>query len=262
MVGNQWWNPTTGRFEQNGPGNPNGVPYAAPLRIGNNETLTKDSSMGREKAVIAPVSCVPQGSENLVVSLGVGEVVFDTSAPPGTLYVANIIARIRFGIAGALQQVEIDYKTGVQLSLMADALEVVAKLEDYQSPGAPISVKVSASVASGNRAARSFPTRTYPRSEVSDTTASNFLVPNFAYSLILFGDPEMFVSGAADVVISGTNASVGYSSGAPLATLQASQFLGAEITDGLKLPNGASTVSIINNTGVPFYVTPVFGLSI
>lgn len=259
-MNNEWLNPLTGRMGPNGPGNPHGVPYAAPLRIGNNDTLRNDSSMGREKTIIAPVTCVPQGSENLVVSLGVSDVVFNGAAPPGTLYVANIVANIRFGIAGAYQSLDIDCKAGVQLSLMADALEVTARIENHLDAGSPVSVKVSASVSSGGRAARSFPTRTYPRTLVDPS--ANFLVPNFAYSLILMGDPDLFVSGAADVVISGTNASVGYSAGAPLATLQASQLLGAEITDGFKLPNGAAVVSIINNTGEPLYAVPVFALSV
>lgn len=263
MQGNQWHNPITNRMDPNGPGNPNGVPATREiLRIGNSDTLRRDSAMERRKTIIAPVTCVSQNADNLVVSVGVSDIEFDSVVPPGTLYSANIIAEITFGVAGGRQVVEVDAKSGVQLSLTADSLEVTAKLENWENPGSPRSVRVAASVGIGGRAARAFPTRTYPIQAVPAGGGVNFRIPPYAYSLMLFGDAGLFVPGAGSVLVTGSNGSVGYSGGAILANVQANQVAEANITDGYKLPNGAATVTVFNASSDPLNVSPMFALSI
>lgn len=186
----------------------------------------------------------------------------------------GITALINFGVGGATQQVEVDWKQGASITLTMNALNVIARYELVPSESgatfeAPPDLKLRVTLSKG-AGRNACPTRTYL---VGTAGASPAIVPipPFAKSVYLLPgnsiDPFLLYSSTEGAVFKSSTSSI---SSSPIATLNRSQFVsylniveevvGApmavpipEAARALHLGNisaGESSVTVIYNIGL------------
>ena len=239
------------------------------LNIGNTAEVVRPevgTTRQARASVIAAEGCISQNTELLNLVLDVQGITYDTDIAP-TTYATNLIALIDFGTGNGPAHVEVDWRTGAQVSLHGNSVSVAAQL----LPGAggvwsnadPLSVRVSASLAIGSRAARAYNTRTYPAVTIDPAGTASFDVPPYAYAFNLYSESNTaFSPGTLTTLITGTLGQAGYVGGLVIQTLDGPELLTAQLNEGVKLPGNARSVSIQNNAIGAITVTPVFTLAV
>ena len=259
------------------PANPAQEEYISDSRMdinsGNVVILTTVSPRG---SLMFPQGQRSSGNPTLNVTFDLQRVEYNR-AMPSTVYKCAVVGHAKFGAGGGGHSVDFDIKDGVQISLVGQGPQISVELEQPQDPASPTTVVVAASIGVGTRASRAFNTRTLPPTAVAPTLSLFAKVPKFAYSFLPFcDDPTALDPGATSIQFWGYAGDCEYRTGglygvpAPpvlvtgelLATLSGADFGTARLTEGLKLPQGASLVTITNNLPSPVTWTPCFALSI
>jgi hypothetical protein len=259
------------------PGNLSYVEHAtdtsSDIMAGNVVVLTTNSPKG---ALMFPQGQRASGNQVLNVTFDLNRVEYNR-AMPSTVYKCAVVGHAKFGAGGGGHSVDFDVKDGVQISLVGQGPQISVELEQPGDPASPTTVVVAASIGVGSRASRAFNTRTLPPTAVAPSLSLFAKTPKFAYSFLPFcDDPAALDPGATSIQFWGYAGDCDYKTGglygAPtppvlvtgelLATLSGSDFGAARLTEGLKLPQGASLVTITNNLPTPVTWTPCFALSI
>ena len=226
------------------------------FNLGASELLTTASP--GPKTIIQVGGCSPQYSGSMLVTLSAFEEKF--AAPVPGLQ-SSILADLAFGV-NAASRVEVDVRVGTQLVLPASQLTVRATLLNGDSLDSPVSVRVFANIAAANAApARALNTRSY-RSENLAAGANRFyLVPPFAYSVLLISS-AVLAPGDVTVRFNGANQSTGYAAGQDLLVVDGAALQASMAGDGYKLTQAVRSIQIVNNTGGTIALAPSFGLAL
>lgn len=119
-----------------------------------------------------------------VATIDLGYKFQEVSAPSSHRW--DGLARLRWGIGGTQLEAVLDWKQGIQISVPAACLSVSAFNENVDIDSQYAAVELRAIVGWGNRAARSYPTRSFRFVQLANGATSPVLpVPNFAYSVQL-----------------------------------------------------------------------------
>ena len=247
----------------------------ADVLSGNVVTLTSDNPVG---SLMFPQGQRASGNRVLNITFDIVRTEYNRpSLVPQTVYKSFIKGRVVFGVGGGGHSVDFDVKNGAQLSVVGQGPQVSVEMEDPQDPASPSAVVVAASIGVGPRAARSFNTRTLPARPVGSGLSLFVKVPKFAYAFLPFcDDPAALDPGATEIQCWGYAGDCAYVTGglygapAPpvivtgelLATLNGSDFAGARLSEGVKLPGGVGLITITNNLPTGVQWTPSFALSI
>lgn len=225
--------------------------------------------------VLFAEGCVnqPRGSQVQTVTCGVqwGTGNQPAFAAPGPRR-SYLCGRIAWGLGGARQVAEFDWRQGTQLVIPAGAsVQVSAWIQEFvPDPGIQLvegalapqrelleasaydGVSVLASLGQGNGPDKSA-TKTYPQQTVPDGDALWWRIPAFARSVRLYS------AELAPVPASGLEVNVTtYPDDTSVITTFDAGVLGEEIF----LPGGATHVHVLNTTGGPLDLTPVFNLEL
>jgi hypothetical protein len=222
--------------------------------LGASEELTTENP--GPKVIIQVAGCSPQYSGSMLVTLSATEETF-AAAVPGLQ--ASVLADLAFGV-NAATRVEVDVRVGTQLVLPASQVTVRAALLNGNLPESPISVRVYANIAAANASPpRALNTRSYRSENLSTGTSRFYLVPPFAYSVMLISSAALS-PGAVTVRFNGANQSTGYSSGQDLLVVDGAALQASMADDGYKLTQAVRSIQITNNSGATIALAPSFGL--
>ena len=262
------------------PGNAAVAEYAtdagADVYSGNTVTLTPSSPVG---SLMFPGGQRASGNKVLNLTFDVTRVEYNRQipGPPQTVYKRFVKGRCAFGAGGGGHTVEFDIKNGIQVSLIGQGPQISVEMEDAEDPASPSSITVSASMGVGTRAARAFNTRTFPGRVIPPGQSLFCKVPHFAYAFMPYADdPAAIGPGATSVQGWGYGGDCAYAvgglygvpvppilvTGELLVSFSGSDFAGAHLTEGLKLPGGLGLITITNNLLTPVEWTPSFALAI
>ncbi len=204
-----------------------------------------------------------------VLSIGLG--VQSLLLPTGTTdRRASILGQAVWGTGGTNFIAEFDFHNGAMFTLNAENVAINATFSEITADTA-VSVKLSASVAAGDRPARAQLTRTFPRELLTDVSTDplnnvSFPVPNFAHALYIFSDtPDFYQPGAAEIRFTGgplVGATYFGGDQAALVTDGSSFLAPMENEDGFRFPETARFIQIINNSSIDFNLTTMFTLSL
>lgn len=229
-----------------------------------------------EATIAMPKGFRASGNEVLNITFSVFDAEYRTGGEPQTVFRNSISGSVAFGAGGAPHKVILDIKRGAQISVIGQNPRVGATLEDPDNPDSPRRVRVSASIGSGTRASRAFNTRTLPPRLVPPGSTLFSTVPDFGFSFLPFADDPAALGPGATLIQFWSYAGqidyrVGSLYGTPppialagqlVATLNGSDFVGARLSEGMILPQGADLITITNNLGTGVTWSPCFGLSI
>ena len=171
----------------------------------NNSIFTQDSRLQdsatcvQGATAIALIDAQTKGGVPRLVTVNLATPVrpaaFDAGMVPLPVE-AEAVATIELGVGGTLYQAEVDYGMGVQFSLVASRIRVLAEYRQFVGlavPATPNQVSLGASIGQGTVAPTHSPTRTIVRQYALPGIAPGaagemFAIPMFAKSMMLFTD--------------------------------------------------------------------------
>lgn len=183
-----------------------------------------------------------------------------TAPPEDVLYSAfHVTARVEFGVGGSTQVVEIDWLNGAQITVPANALNIIAEYDEVDARAAGIRLGVQ--VARGRRGGNAPPRLTIITDSLEPGGNRVFPIPAFASRLVAVPAGN----GAADVNFYSADIDLRTISGDTFGAFDVSSATGTQLlqTDGGIPVVGAARFVTISNTGanqVPFTLyAEIFG---
>lgn len=232
---------------------PNSAPWVNSPQWGQNVVLQNlfvgaqpNLSVAREIMKLSNSGRPPQ---TMTVHTGLFNDVFD-----GEEYA--LVGVLRYGSGGGIQEVEFDWLNGCELSVVADSVMVLVKIEGIYgaAPVVPANVSVSALVGFGNRPGSFGPQRTFTVGVAS--TAHTFIdIPDKARRVLIYDASHIYSNLVTFATQSGGATSI--------VTFDWSQLRDAvSAGQGFAIPAGSQRVIINNQSLLSIDVAVVFQLDL
>jgi hypothetical protein len=232
---------------------------SSPALLGNRERLIRDVDSTNWRSIFDTRSTCQGLPQTVTLGIAVSNEQFD-GIPASNR--SNIHAQIQFGVGNGRSVVELDVKTGTQITLPSNSLNVLARFIEVGA-ATPESAQVYAWISEGSPPSRALNTYSYPLTLIQPAAGAGFPVPNFAYSVFMFSpDGNAYLPGALSVTFTGANSTTGYSAGQDQNSLDGAAFSAASLTDGIKLTQAVRNIEISNNSEDPVPVIVMFGLAV
>ena len=221
--------------------------------IGASVVFNRDSG---EQVVLKTPPCA-RTENTRVATIDLGFEYLDPAPAGQTLWEG--LARITWGVGGSSIEAIVDWKRGVQLSVPAACISISAFNDQDDDPPAPARVRLTALLGWGNRAARSYPTRSFRFGAVLAGGNTGILpIPAFSYAFQL-ATTNVDVYAAAGTLFE----IFGDAAGATLVqVVTGTDLRAALLTEGVKLHGFGRFFRVTNGAGLTRSLNPFFALSL